>query len=162
PSAAAVPKILSALDASSPAGGTPTAEALRRALDYFTKGEGATLKGNRYVLLATDGGPNCDSTLSCTAATCTTNLDGTCSIPAGASCCDPQFGGAAARSRCLDDAGTEAQIKALETAGVHTFVVGIPGSEVYGDALDAFAIAGGEALTQGPRKYFAVAASGGV
>jgi hypothetical protein len=162
PSATAVPKVLSALDASSPAGGTPTAEALRRALDYFTKGAGATLKGNRYVLLATDGGPNCDSTLSCTAATCTTNLDGTCSIPNGASCCDPQFGGAAAKSRCLDDAATETQIKALKTAGVHTFVVGIPGSEVYGDALDAFAVAGGEALTTGARKYFAVAASGGV
>jgi hypothetical protein len=158
----AVPKILSALDGSSPAGGTPTNEALRRALDYFTKGAGATLKGNRYVLLATDGGPNCESALSCTAATCTTNLDGTCPLPNGGNCCDAQFGGAAARSRCLDDSGTEAQIKALKTAGVHTFVVGIPGSEAYGDALDAFAIAGGEALTSGARKYFAVAASGGV
>jgi hypothetical protein len=162
PSSTAVPKILSALDASGPAGGTPTAEALRRALDYFTKGAGATLKGDRYVLLATDGGPNCDSTLSCDASSCTTNLDGACSIPGGASCCDPQFGGAAALSRCLDDAGTEAQIKALRTAGVRTFVVGIPGSEVYGDALDAFATAGGEALASGAHKYFAVAASGGV
>ena len=162
PSATAVPDVLSALDTSNPAGGTPTAEALKRALDYFTKGAGSTLKGHRYVLLATDGGPNCDPTLSCTAATCTTNLDGTCSIPNGASCCDPQFGGAAAKSRCLDDAGTETQIKALKTAGVHTFVVGIPGSEAYGDALDGFAVAGGEALTTGARKYFAVAASGGV
>jgi hypothetical protein len=45
---------------------------------------------------------------------------------------------------------------------VRTFVVGIPGSEAYGDALDAFATAGGEALATGARKYFAVAASGGV
>ena len=161
-SAMAVPKVLASLDASSPAGGTPTAEALRRALDYFTKGAGATLKGNRYVLLATDGGPNCDGTLSCTAATCTTNLDGTCSIPNGANCCDPQFGGAAARARCLDAGSTLAQIKALKTAGVHTFVVGIPGSEAYGDALDGFATEGGEALSGGTRKYFAVEASGGV
>ena len=162
PGATAVPKVIATLDASGPAGGTPTAEALRRALDYYTKGAGATLKGNRYVLLATDGGPNCDSTRSCTAATCTTNLDGTCSIPNGANCCDPKFGGDAARARCLDDESTLAQIKALRTAGVHTFVVGIPGSEAYGDALDGFATEGGEALSGGARKYFAVAASGGV
>jgi hypothetical protein len=157
--ATGVPKIVSALGAAAPGGGTPTAEALRRAADYFTKGAGSTLKGDRYVLLATDGGPDCNSALSCDATTCTTNLDGQCSAAAG-NCCDPKYGGAAALSRCLDDSATTAQIKALNTAGVKTFVVGIPGSEAYATALDAFAVAGG-APTSGAHKYFAVAASGG-
>jgi len=154
--------INAALDASGPAGGTPTAEALRRALDYYTKGAGKSLTGDRYVLLATDGGPDCDATLSCTAAECTTNLDGQCPIPNGASCCDPQFGGASARSRCLDTSGTQAQIKALKAAGITTFVVGIPGSEAYATALDGFAVAGGAATSSGGHQYFAVEAAGGV
>jgi hypothetical protein len=154
--------IQAALEASGPAGGTPTAEALRRALDYFTKGAGKTLTGDRYVLLATDGGPNCDATLSCTAAECTTNLDEDCPLPNGASCCDPQFGGASASSRCLDAAGAEAQVKALRGAGVRTFVVGIPGSEAYASTLDAFAVAGGATTATGGHKYFAVQAAGGV
>ncbi len=159
--ATAVPKIMSALDASAPGGGTPTAEALRRAVDYFTKGAGAKLGGDRYVLLATDGGPDCNTGLTCAASACTTNLDGECPLPSGGNCCDAMFGGAAAHSRCLDDGGTTAQIKALHDAGVRTFVVGIPGSEAYGTALDAFAEAGGEAQTTGAHKYFAVAAAGG-
>ena len=157
----AVPKITAALAASAPGGGTPTAEALRRAADYFTKGAGAKLKGDRYVLLATDGGPDCNSALSCAAATCTTNLDGECPLPNSGNCCDAMFGGATAKSRCLDEDATTTQIKALRTAGVKTFVVGIPGSEAYATALDAFAVAGGAPSTTGAHKYFAVAASGG-
>jgi len=156
-----VPKIVSALGASSPGGGTPTAEALRRAADYYTKGAGAKLKGDRYVLLATDGGPDCNSAISCSAATCTTNLDGQCPLTNGGNCCDAMFGGNDAKSRCLDDDGTKTEINALATAGVKTFVVGIPGSEAYATALDGFALAGGEAATSGGHKYYAVAASGG-
>src|SRR5262249_55424624 len=135
---------------------------LRRALVYFTKGAGKGLSGDRYVLLATDGGPDCDSTISCEATECTTNLDGDCPIPDAGSCCDPMFGGAAASSRCLDASGTEAQIKALRAAGVATFIVGIPGSEAYAKALDSFAAAGGKAMETGAHKYFAVDAAGGV
>jgi hypothetical protein len=159
--ATGVPKIVSALGASAPGGGTPTAEALRRAADYFTKGAGSTLKGNSYVLLATDGGPDCNSAISCDAATCTTNLDDQCTLTGGGNCCDAMYGGASARSRCLDDGATTTQIKALSAAGVKTFVVGIPGTEAYATALDAFAVAGGAPATSGGHKYYAVAASGG-
>src|SRR6185369_9103602 len=71
----AAPLILAALDANPPEGGTPTAAALARALAYYTTGAGKTLKGEKYVLLATDGGPNCNADLTCAAATCTVNLD---------------------------------------------------------------------------------------
>ncbi|HEX2676089.1 MAG TPA: vWA domain-containing protein [Polyangiales bacterium] len=148
------------LEGTSPAGGTPTALALSRAYEYFTSGAGKSLKGDKYVLLATDGGPNCNDKLTCSAKTCTTNLDGDCSI-SGGNCCDPMFGGSIAKARCLDDDATLAAIQKLAAAKIDTFVVGIPGSETYADQLDAFADAGGRAAASGTHKYYAVSASGG-
>jgi hypothetical protein len=166
PGSTTVPTILKAIQSTAPAGGTPTAAALQRAYEYFTTGAAKALTGNRYVLLATDGGPDCNSALTCGAATCTINLDGhTCGPPRGNApnnCCDSNVGGPNAPGACLDDAGTVAAINALRTAGVRTFVVGIPGSEAYASYLDAFAEAGGETNPAGPPKYFAVTASGGV
>lgn len=156
-----VPKILATLDATSPGGGTPTAAALKVALDYFQSGAGAKLEGDRYVLLATDGGPDCNAQLSCDANQCTTNLDGACPAAAG-NCCDPMFGGSAAKSRCLDDVATRGQIDALRVAGVKTLVVGIPGTEAYVTSLDSFAQAGAAPNPAGSPSYFAVSAAGGV
>ncbi len=160
------PTIATALEMG-PGGGTPTALALGRAYDYLTTGAGKSLTGDKYVLLATDGGPDCNSTLSCGEGTCVLNLDGLCPVksPDGgaANCCDPQFGGAAAAgASCLDDSATTAAVKKLASAGVKTFVVGIPGSEAYATALDAFAVSGGEAVPSGAHKYYQVDASGGV
>ena len=58
PGSESAPAINAGLAATSPGGGTPTAAALARAYDYFDTGAGAALSGSRYVLLATDGGPN--------------------------------------------------------------------------------------------------------
>jgi hypothetical protein len=167
PGATTVPKITQAFDATAPAGGTPTAAALARAYDYFTAGGGKALTGNRFVLLATDGGPDCNPALVCPTATCTLNLDDpqrSCGPRAAdgtaANCCDAKLPNGA--SGCLDDAATTAQIQRLAAAGVKTFVVGIPGTEVYGKSLDAFAAAGGEPNPATPPTYFAVSASGGV
>lgn len=155
-----VPAIIAALKVADPGGGTPTSAALQRALAYFTTGAGATLKGDKYVLLATDGGPDCNAALTCDAATCTTNMDGKC--PASpANCCDPTKFGTDAGTRCLDDGATKTQIEALAKKGIKTFVVGIPGSEAYKASLDAFAVAGGEVNPNAPPKYFAVDAAGG-
>src|SRR6185295_5901965 len=75
--ATAVAKIVAALGATSPGGGTPTAAALARAYDYYTTGAGAGLDGDKYVLLATDGGPNCNAALNCDAdpSHCTINIE---------------------------------------------------------------------------------------
>jgi hypothetical protein len=168
PGATSVPAILAALGsaANAPGGGTPTAEALRRARDYFVSGAGNSLTGDKYVLLATDGGPNCNANApQCDATTCTLNLDRNCPIAgtdAGGSrgnCCDQNFAGP---SLCLDDAETVKQIQSLSTADIKTFVVGIPGSEAYETYLDAFALAGGGQNPSAPPNYFAVSASGGV
>lgn len=150
----AVPKIIAALNATGPGGGTPTAVALKHAYDYFTTGAGAALDGEKFVLLATDGGPNCDMALQCDAASCTTNLEGHC--PTGVNCCTNASAG------CVDDLATITQIKALRDKGVNTFVVGIPGSEAYSRYLDQFAVAGGQVNPNAPPSYYRVDASAGV
>ena len=151
-----VPKIIMDLDAVTPAGFTPTAAGIRQAHLYFTSGAGSALEGDKFVLLATDGGPNCNAALTCTEATCTTNLDGDCPVP-GANCCS-----GAGSSACLDEQATVDAITELQAAGVDTFVVGIPGSEVYEASLNRFAVAGGRPLTGGTVSYYAVSATGGV
>jgi len=151
-----------------PSGGTPTAAALKAALNYFTTGAGATMAGNRYVLLATDGGPNCNLTnTSCKddPSLCTANLDAqnpaatvTCSRP---NCCITANN--TLRSElCLDNGAVVDAITKLKDAGVTTYVVGIPGTEVYSAYLDQFAEASGQISPTGPKKYYAVSADGGV
>ena len=160
-----VDDILGQLDATIPQGGTPTAAALQAAYDYYVNGAGAGLEGQKFVVLATDGGPNCDAGNSCPADTCTSNMDGNCP-GTGTNCCDPQ-GGAypAGPYYCLDDANTLAQITALQEAGISTFVIGIPGTEQYAAYLDQFAVAGGQALPEtdpATPRYFAVSEASGV
>ena len=148
--------VVEALNDTAPGGGTPTAAALAAALEYFVNGDGKDLQGDRFVLLATDGGPNCgggDNT--CDADRCTPNLDGACP-PAAGNCCDGE------PSYCLDDVAVVEQIEALAEAGVPTFVVGIPGTEQYASYLDTFATAGTVPNADSPPDYYAVSAEGGV
>lgn len=152
--AISVPAIMADLDDTSPGGGTPTAAALERALLYFTEGEGSSLEGENYVLLATDGGPNCNEEApECDAASCTTNLDNQCDAE---NCCDgfPAY--------CLDDASVTSQIEALAEANVKTFVIGIPGTEAYTQYLNGFADAGGVPQEGADTSYYAVSAESGV
>ena len=155
PGASGVGKILDAVNATAPGGGTPTAAALASAYLYFTSGGGAALQGQKFVLLATDGGPNCNASNTCDEGHCTPNLDGQCPTGMG-NCCDNNA------QYCLDDAAVVMQIQALADAGVSTFVVGIPGTEKYAQYLDNFAVAGGVPNPAAPPSYYAVAADGGV
>lgn len=155
PGTRSVSKVMSALEATAPGGGTPTAAALDAALSYFTTGAGKDLEGDRFVLLATDGGPNCgDSSATCASDHCTPNLDGLCPADQG-NCCRGDG------SYCLDDAAVVQKIRALAAASVPTFVIGIPGSEGYAAYLNTFATAGGVPNPKGP-DYYAVSAKGGV
>jgi hypothetical protein len=158
PSMTTVPLIQDALGDYDPAGGTPTAAALARALEYFTNGNGASLEGDRYVLLATDGGPNCNAALDCEVDTCTLNMDGrNCG---GQNCCDPALDPQGPAS-CLDEDDTVAAVEALADAGIRTFVVGIPGTAAYGSTLDAMAVAGLSENPDAPPSYYRVDAAGG-
>jgi len=153
------PLILAALDANPPEGQTPTAAALTRALAYYTTGAGRALQGDKYVLLATDGGPNCDAALTCAAATCTVNLDGKC--PANLNCCDAKID-KLGPTNCLDEDASVAAVTNLSKAGIKTIVVGIPGTEAYTNTLDALAAQSGVDNPDAPPSYFAVSAQSGV
>ena len=149
---ATVPTILEALDASGPVGGTPTSAALARAVEYFSAGAGATLIGDRTVVLVTDGAPNCNLAVSCDATACLQNVEGLdgCTA-AGINCCtnDPLA--------CLDDAATLDQILALSSMGVRTTVVALPGTELYATSFAAFAAAGDAQAPSGSERYYAPA-----
>ena len=156
PGTSSVSEVMAALDATAPGGGTPTAAALDAALTYFTTGDGKDLKGDRFVLLATDGGPNCGaSTTQCSADHCTPNLDGACPASEG-NCCKGEG------SYCLDDTAVLEKIRALADAQVPTFVIGIPGTESYAEYLNSFATAGGVPNPTKKPAYYAVSAEGGV
>src|SRR5690606_37461839 len=142
-----VPLIIEAFDRIRPGGGTPTSIALDHAHDYFVNGSGKDLEGDKYVILATDGGPNCNSNINCDASGCTLNIEGrqsggiTCE-PEGPNCCT----GSAGTLACLDDDASENAVSRLASAGIDTFVVGIPGSEAYAGVLDSLAVEGGRSL----------------
>jgi hypothetical protein len=131
-----------------PGGGTPTAATLESLVTTLSG-----LLGQTFVILATDGGPNCDASApSCTVDACTSNIDAVDArcAPGGDNCCAPPLGSTVS---CLDGDATEAAARDLSASGVETFVLGIPGSAAYETILDQVAIAGGTARPSEPRYY---------
>jgi hypothetical protein len=134
-----------------PRGGTPVAEALSALLPKLRdRGSSPT-----YLFLVTDGGPNCDLYARCGPETCIPNLERTpisdgvlCAAPIN--CCDPALFGPL---NCLDQTGSLLAVSALAQAGVHTFVIGIPGSDAFASVLDQLALAGGLARSSTPAYY---------
>jgi Mg-chelatase subunit ChlD len=109
----------------SPFGGTPTAMSLYAVRDVLLAASSTVPKS---VILATDGGPGCNSSLDTRSCTC---------IP-GAFC------GAAAN--CLDDVRTLQAVRDLANQGIPTFVIGVPGTEAVVGLLDNMATNGGTAV----------------
>jgi hypothetical protein len=129
-----------------PLGGTPTAATIRALANELR-----SFRGPTFVILATDGGPNCDTALSCDISQCTSNIDGVPGCPvSGPSCCDPSRAGGQA---CLDGAGTVRAVATLASSGIQTYVLGLPGSASYASVLDAVATAGGTARATEPLYY---------
>jgi hypothetical protein len=123
--------VVAALLAAPPlAGGTPLAASLAAALDYYL-GAGVA-GGNRFVLLATDGSPNCT---------------GTGALAAGQTADDPA---------CVD---ALAQAAALVAVGVRVIVLGVAVAPAEDTAagtgcLDRLAQAGGAAASPGSPAYY--------
>lgn len=143
--------LLARLAKYSPDGGTPVSSTLD-ALTPTLLG----LEGDTYVILATDGAPNCNIQASCGADECMLNLTGTTlgtqKCDASFNCCDPanvQDG----QLQCVDGSASVAAVQKLADAGVKTYVIGMPGSELYASVLDSLAVAGGEARPGSPRYY---------
>jgi hypothetical protein len=145
---------LNALALRAPAGGTPTAATLTQLAPAIT-----AIAGKTFVILATDGGPNCNPNLTCpTSDKCTENIDDAPGCPSGGlpNCClDPTWGGG---QGCLDSDATQAAVGAIAAAGVPVFVIGVPQSEPYRETLNKLAEAGGTALS-GMLEYYAASSS---
>lgn len=128
-----------------PSGGTPTAATL-----VVARKQLGVAPVNTFVVLATDGGPNCNFAASCGPESCIANIEKTCKV---SNCCDPAVDPQASPTGCLDDGPTLSAVSSLAAAGVRVLVVGIPGSETYASLLDAMAVAGGAPRPSSPRYY---------
>ena len=128
-------------------GGTPTAATFSALLPKLERWGGKT-----YVVLATDGGPNCNASADCESSMCTLNIesDAPCT-PAGLDCCAPN--GPGGPLACLDAQPTLGAVSAFAAAGIPVYVLGVPGSEPYATLLDALATAGGTARGSEPQYY---------
>ena len=131
-------------------GGTPTATTLETLAPTLAK-----LPGKTYVILATDGGPNCDATASCGVSDCELNIEGAtgsaCAPDTTHNCCaDPNYGSSLS---CLDAQPTIDAVTAIAQSGVPVYVVGVPGSAPYAALLDQLAQAGGTARSSEPLYY---------
>lgn len=136
-------------------GGTPTAATLLALEPRLS-----SLPGTTAVILATDGGPNCDESLSCEIDQCQPNIDGDCPVAPSSCCTDgsSQDNQRLANLSCLDSQATIDAVKKLAADGISVYVVGVPGSEVYADLLNQLAVAGGTARAddEGGAQYYAV------
>jgi|CXWL01.1.fsa_nt_gi hypothetical protein len=131
--------VLKKIRSLTPRGGTPTAFSVR-ALAQYPALVRPNFQRASFVVLMTDGLPNCNPAHNAVVNTCY------CTSPSGQGACVGQMG-AAPNNQCLDDTGTAAEIAFLkERYGVRTIVVGF-GADVTGSvgqtALDAMARAGG-------------------
>lgn len=127
-----------------PDGATPTAATLESILPTLSE-----LEGDTFVVLVTDGAPNCNLEGACSAAECTLNIEmltvGDRVCDASYNCCDPKNTGANAGSYCTDSAASLSAVTALAEAGIMTYVIGMPGADPYAALLDELAAAGGTA-----------------
>ncbi len=134
-----------------PSGGTPTAATLRELEPTI---EGLTGK-KTYVVLMTDGAPNCNLDLRCGVDGCIPNIEG---LTVGGTKCDATFNCCSPKvsaGDCVDADASEAAVAAYEQAGIDTYVVGMPGSEAYSAILGRLAVAGNTARP-GATPYYAV------
>ncbi len=122
-----------------PGGATPTASALSIAVIGLESLRAATTA--RAMVLATDGGPNCNAALDASACRCAT----------ASMLCHGKDG-----SMCLDDARTVERIKGFSAQGLPTYVIGIQdeGDTDFSDVLNAMADAGGRPKA-GDNHYYA-------
>jgi len=134
-----VAALVADLQAITPSGGTPTADAIDVATQAILSVRAAS--SARALVLATDGGPDCNAALD--PGTCT------CSGATG------RGGRCRSADQCLDDTRTVDRIAASLARGVPTYVIGISGDVIGTDVLQRMALAGGRPLVGGVQAYYA-------
>ena len=145
PRPAQVPLILDRFSTTLPGGPTPTALSLRLVREWYQAHP--DLQGDRYVILATDGGPNCNITADNTTCRCT----------GGAGLCAST--NTFARINCLDAGPAIGEVQMLAAMNVRTFVIGLNGTQDFADVLNSMADAGGRPRLGNTRFYNAASAT---
>lgn len=130
-------RVRAAMSAHGPSGGTPTADALSRAYEALSGRIGAFVPA---VVLATDGGPNCDPR----------DRDEPWYGLSPESCLEAGY----PIERCLDEERTLAAISDARRDGIPTYVIGMDVTlPILVDVLDRMAIEGGRPR-DGARRYY--------
>lgn len=127
-----------------PGGATPTATGVTAAKTYMMA---RTSPNPKYILLATDGAPNCSATGAC--------LPGqlTCMLPGGGMGCD-FFGLCMPPTAGGDDAmGAIAAVQQSAAGNVKVFVIGIATDAMTESTLNQMAVAGGVPRPGTPSYY---------
>lgn len=143
PAAGSHDAILSLFTSTDPNGGTPTAIALQAAATAFHADQ-----PRRFLLLATDGAPNCNPDTGVPQEVCV------CTSPPMA-CVAPRPG----PYSCLDDVRTLSVVRDIAAQGIPTYVVGIEdlSRPDFSDVLDQMAVAGGRPRSvPGERQFYSV------
>jgi hypothetical protein len=139
-------QISSTLTSTSPVGNTPAYKAVALAVNYYD-----TLNDGRghYILIATDGQPNCEGNSGGSLAACQTDAD----CPSNEYC---QMIPLLPNGRCMANPSSSLAVTAIQLAlqnGVKTYVVGIDIDSGSADMLNRMADAGGTARAGDPRYY---------
>lgn len=149
-------QLSAAFGANAPGGGTPTASSLDAARAYLNT-LGITSESPAYVLLLTDGLPNCNDAnaalcsqcradaAQCSAGCRPTEEPGTCDVV--------PFDGAA----CLDEENLVAAVRQLRSQGIVTFVIGFGRDTASSDAsgvLNRAAVEGGHPRLGAAESYY--------
>jgi hypothetical protein len=142
--------ISSAIGGKMPNGSTPTADAIHMAASYLSA---VTDSNPKYILLATDGEPNCAAATSPTSCTCppgTMMMNGQCCLPIlGCIPCPTSGAGGP------DDAGAEQAVSDAAAMGIDTFVVGIA-TDSSADAVLNQMAQNGKTARPGMTQYYPV------
>jgi predicted small lipoprotein YifL len=143
PAVRSTPSILAAMDAFGPIGGTPTVEALIDAREALAD----STEGRRFIVIATDGGPNCNPLVMADPVTCTCTS-------AREACLRPDEG----IYSCVDDPRMTNELDTTNTRfGIPVFIIGIPDDSRRDltDYLDRMAVAGGRPRSvPGERQFY--------
>ncbi len=113
-------------------GMTPTYPAIKLAGDTLRARAAREPNRRRFIVIATDGGANCNTSIPLNECRCTAGPP-TCDRPEGA-------------NYCIDDHRIEQEVRQLRAEGIDTVVIGFStdtGSDLYRDFLRTLAIAGG-------------------
>lgn len=144
--------ILRVFTDTSPRGGTPTFDAIKAAGDPLLElaRTDPDRRKARYLIVATDGGPNCNPTIPPDQCICAVE------DPTGRDVCmeNPPL----ARWFCLDRTNVVSKLEEYAGQGLYTYVIGLdnPEERPMIETLNAMAVAGRRANPVGEYRYYSV------